>query len=299
MTINTQGHDYLGAKISETSDISGCSMWQMKIIKNKHMKKTIFHISKMDCPSEENLIRMKLDGLSEIKQLDFDIANRKLTIYHDADNPEIENRLNELNLGAQRIDTIISEESELTEQKSQTKLLWAVLFINFAFFVIEMISGIISGSMGLLADSLDMLADSFVYGLSLWAVGAVVSRKKLVARLSGYFQIILAGLGLMEVVRRFVYSETAPSFKAMIIVSFFALMANAASMFILQKTKSNEAHIKASKIFTSNDIIINIGIIIAGILVMFSNSLIPDLIIGTIVFVIVLQGALRILKLGR
>jgi Co/Zn/Cd efflux system component len=32
--------------------------------------------------------------------------------------------------------------------------------------------------MGLVADSLDMLADAFVYGLSLFAVGAAVSRKK-------------------------------------------------------------------------------------------------------------------------
>ncbi len=46
--------------------------------------------------------------------------------------------------------------------------------------------------MGLVADSLDMLADSFVYGLSLWAVGSTVLRKKKVARRSGYFQLSLA-----------------------------------------------------------------------------------------------------------
>ena len=45
----------------------------------KLMKKTIFEITKMDCPSEENLIRMKLDGMSSIANLDFDIPNRKLT----------------------------------------------------------------------------------------------------------------------------------------------------------------------------------------------------------------------------
>ena len=44
------------------------------------MQKTIFEITKMDCPSEENLIRMKLDGISSIANLDFDIPNTKLKI---------------------------------------------------------------------------------------------------------------------------------------------------------------------------------------------------------------------------
>ena len=56
---------------------------------------------------------------------------------------------------------------------------------------------------------------------------------------------------------------------------------------------------KASMIFTSNDVIINLGVIIAGFLVHMLNSNKPDLIIGTIVFILVIQGAYRILKLGR
>ena len=42
---------------------------------------------------------------------------------------------------------------------------------------------------------------------------------------------------------------------------------------------------KASMIFTSNDVIINLGVIIAGFLVNWLSSSKPDLIIGTIVFV--------------
>jgi Co/Zn/Cd efflux system component len=56
---------------------------------------------------------------------------------------------------------------------------------------------------------------------------------------------------------------------------------------------------KASMIFTSNDVIINLGVIIAGILVHYLSSDKPDLIIGTIVFVLVSQGAFRILKLSK
>ena len=86
----------------------------------------------------------------------------------------------------------------------------------------------------------------------------------------------------------------------MIVISMFALIANGACLYILQKSKSKEeAHMKASMIFTSNDVIINLGVIIAGVLVKYLNSSKPDLIIGSIVFVLVIQGAFRILKLSK
>ena len=56
---------------------------------------------------------------------------------------------------------------------------------------------------------------------------------------------------------------------------------------------------KASMIFTSNNVIINMGVIIAGLLVNWFSSSKPDLIIGTIVFILVIQGAFRILKVSK
>lgn len=253
----------------------------------------------MDCPSEENLVRIKLDGISEIKNLAFDIPNRQLTVFHDGGLQSIENSILDLNLGGRRIRTEQSDQLEFEEPAKQRKLLWTVLAINFAFFVIEMTTGLVSGSMGLVADSLDMLADAFVYAISLFAVGAAVARKKNIAKIAGYFQITLAVIGFIEVVRRFVGVEEMPDFLTMIIVSVLALMANGICLYLLQKSKSKEAHMQASAIFTSNDVIINLGVITAGILVNWLDSSKPDLIIGTIVFVVVIQGAIKILKLGK
>ena len=264
------------------------------------MQKTIFEITKMDCPSEENLIRMKLDAISSIVNLDFDIPNRKLTVFHSGETDQIEKCVIELNLGGKKISTEQTNQTEFKENANQKKLLWSVLVINFAFFVIEMTTGIISKSMGLIADSLDMLADSFVYGISLFAVGGTLIKKKRIAKLAGYFQITLAIIGFVEVLRRFFGGEKLPDFSTMIIVSIFALIANGICLYILQKSKSKEeAHMKASMIFTSNDVIINLGVIIAGLLVNWLNSSKPDLIIGTIVFGLVIQGAFRILKLSK
>ncbi len=263
------------------------------------MEKTVFEITKMDCPSEENLIRIKLDEIPSIKFLDFDIPNRKLTIYHDGEIDRIEQAVSQLKLREKKLSTVHTDKSIFNKNKHQKKLLWTVLAINFIFFLIEMTTGLISKSMGLVADSLDMLADSFVYGISLFAVGGTLIRKRKIAKLAGYFQIILAIIGFVEILRRFFGVIEIPDYRIMVIVSIFALIANGVCLYLLQKSKSkNEAHMQASMIFTSNDVIINLGVIIAGILVSLMNSSIPDLIIGTIVFILVIQGALRILKLG-
>ena len=85
----------------------------------------------------------------------------------------------------------------------------------------------------------------------------------------------------------------------MIGISLLALIANAFCLWLLQRTNSKEAHIRASVIFSANDVIINAGVIAAGLLVWWLDSGIPDLVVGIIVFIIVLRGAVRILKLAK
>ncbi len=220
------------------------------------MNKTIFSVSKMDCPSEEQLIRMKLEGLNQIRSLKFDPANRKLMVIHTGNYNEISDLLERLHLGTS---------------------LEATSF----------------------ADSLDMLADSFVYGLALFATGKMAKKKKLVARVSGFFQIFLAATGFAEAIRRFFEIEEAPDFQTMIIISLLALTGNAVCLFLLQKSKSREVHMQASMIFTSNDVLANLGVILAGVLVYLTSSKYPDLLIGTLVFILVGFGSIRILKLSK
>ncbi|MDE2324657.1 MAG: heavy metal translocating P-type ATPase [Betaproteobacteria bacterium] len=46
-----------------------------------------YRIDKMDCPTEERLIRNKLEGMPGVVQLDFNLLNRELTVYHRLDQP--------------------------------------------------------------------------------------------------------------------------------------------------------------------------------------------------------------------
>ena len=261
------------------------------------MNKSTYHVTKMDCSAEEQLVRMRLDGFPTIERLEFDLPNRILAVYHTGDAEPITEAVNSLSLGSTFKGSELANLPMGENTTKQRQLLITVLVINFVLFIVEMTTGLISHSMGLVADSLDMLADALVYGLSVYAVGKAVAVKKKIAKASGYFQLVLAVACFAEVIRRFFgYSET-PVFQTMIIISCVALLGNAISLYLLNKQKSDEAHMKASWIFTTNDIIVNLGVITAGVLVYFLNSTYPDLIIGAIVFIVVARGALRILKL--
>lgn len=265
------------------------------------MHKTTFKISKMDCPSEEQMIRLKLANLDNISTMEFDIQNRELKVYHTDNHVLILDKLNELKFDTSLVESVYVEKngSHVENPEHEKKLLWQVLTINFFFFILELATGIISDSMGLVADSLDMLADSIVYGLALFVVGGTLEKKKNIAVAAGYFQMILAVFGLIEVIRRFINWEAIPNFLTMIIISILALIGNGLCLYLLQKSKSKEAHMQASMIFTSNDVIVNLGVILAGSLVFLTNSKYPDLIVGTVVFFIVAQGAFKILKLSK
>ncbi|GHV15755.1 transporter [Spirochaetia bacterium] len=264
------------------------------------MEKTLFHIKEMDCPAEEQMVRMRLADLKVVKQLVFDLEDRDLTVFHDGGLESITAAINSLNFGSSVTATgAYTESVPQDDDTTNKKLLWTVLIINFSMFVIGVTSGFIAHSMGLVADSLDELADAFVYGLSIYAIAGTLIVKKRVARISGILQLLLAIAGFVEVIRRFIGQETVPNPIIMMAVSVVALIANTASLLLLGKTKGQEVNIKASKIFTSNDVIVNIGVIAAGVLVLVLGSKIPDLVIGAVVFTVVLRGSISIIKLSK
>jgi Co/Zn/Cd efflux system component len=163
-------------------------------------------------------------------------------------------------------------------------------------FVIELTAGLIAQSAGLVADSLDMFADAAVYGLALYAVGHSVKMQLRAAHLAGVLQLILALGVLLEAGRRFVFGSE-PESMTMMAVAFVALIANTSCLLLISRHREGGAHMKASWIFSANDVLINTGVILAGALVAWTGSRYPDLIIGTLVGLVVLNGARRILAL--
>jgi Co/Zn/Cd efflux system component len=166
---------------------------------------------------------------------------------------------------------------------SQKRVLYWLLGINATMFFVEMTVGILADSTALIADSMDMLADAVVYGIGIYAVGKSILHKAKAAKISGYFQLLLGVIILIDITRR-------------LFLGFIALIANVVCLVIIRNHKNDEVHMRASWIFSANDVIANMGVIIAGVLVVWLDSRVPDLVIGCIVSIVVLRGAWMILK---
>ena len=183
-----------------------------------------------------------------------------------------------------------SDQTENLERKT----LIALLAINAVMFFTEITLGFLAESTGLIADSLDMLADAGVYGLSLFVVGKGIERQSRAASISGVLQIIL-GIGvIVEVTRRLLFGSE-PESLLIIAVGTAALMANIYCLFLLSRHREAGVHMRASWIFSTNDVIANIGVIVSGVLVLALDNRYPDLVIGTIISAIVVRGGFRIL----
>ncbi len=263
-----------------------------------------FSVPKMDCPSEERMIRLALNGLPELRSLSFDLTSRQVSAFHDGGVEPITTKLKSLGLGAELLETqpatqeaaSANSASEATAAAKEASTLKILLGINAGMFAIEMGTGLLAQSTGLIADSLDMFADAAVYGLALFAVGRSAQLQVRAAHLAGIFQILLALGVLVEVARRFIYGSE-PESLLMMGVGLVALVANAGCLWLIYGHREGGAHMKASWIFSANDVLANVGVIVAGALVAWTGSPYPDLLIGTIVGLIVLNGARRILAL--
>ena len=181
------------------------------------------------------------------------------------------------------------------KDRAQSRTLIILLAINGVMFVAEIIAGIVGDSTALIADSLDMLADASVYAIGLYAVGRSLLVKANAAHISGIFQVLL-GLGvLLDIVRRFIVGSE-PESLLMMAVGFVALIANSICLALIYKHRQGEVHMRASWIFSKNDVIANLGVISGGVLVAWLGSSWPDLMIGLVIATIVIRGGIHIIK---
>jgi Co/Zn/Cd efflux system component len=261
------------------------------------LRESLFTVPKMDCPSEERMIRMALDEVAGVQSIRCDLSERQVRVVHGADPQEVSARLERLGLGAALIETTATPgAAQVSDPIGEAQTLRIVLAINAVMFVGELAMAWFAQSAGLLSDSLDMFADAAVYGLALYAVGRSAHARTRTAHAAGWVQAALAIGALGEVVRRFLWGS-APEPPLMMVVATVALAANVACLWLVTRHREGGAHMKASVIFSANDVIANAGVIVAGLLVSWTGSRYPDLVVGAVIAVIVGLGARRILRL--
>jgi cation diffusion facilitator family transporter len=177
----------------------------------------------------------------------------------------------------------------------ERRILTIALVLNAAMAVIGGLASWIAHSTGLLADALDMLSDATAYTVGLVAIGRSARFKANAAWLSGGALLLLGLLVLVEVARRVIYGAE-PLSSWMIGTALLSLLVNVIVLRMLSPLKSGEVHLRATWIFTRADVVANIGVILAGVLVMSFGSPYPDFFVGALIGLYVMKEAAEILR---
>ena len=186
------------------------------------------------------------------------------------------------------------ELERLARQADQRRVLVAAMIINGVMFFAEFGAGLVAGSAALMADATDMLADAFVFGLSLYAVARSDRWKAGVAAFKGAF-ILLLGLGILVNVAIKIQSGVPPSSSLMLVFGGAALVANLVCLGLLWRFRAQDVNMASTWECSRNDVISNVGVLIAAALVAVTSSPWPDIFIGLAMAAVVLRSAVRVL----
>lgn len=177
------------------------------------------------------------------------------------------------------------------QNAAHRRVLWAVLIINAAMFVVEVAAGLAAGSASLQADALDFLGDAANYGVSLFVVGMALRYRATAALAKG---VTMGVFGLWVIWHA--THGTLPSAFTMGTVGFAALAANTASFGLLWAYKAGDANMRSVWICTRNDVVGNLAVLLAALGVFGTGAGWPDVVVASIMAGLALQGAAVVIR---
>ena len=175
------------------------------------------------------------------------------------------------------------------------RVLWTVLAINAAMFLVEIGAGLAAGSASLQADALDFLGDAANYAISLLVVGMALRYRASAALAKGATMGVF-GLWVIATVIWHAVHGTLPSAFAMGAVGVAALAANAASFALLWAYRDGDANMRSAWICTRNDVLGNLAVLLAALGVFGTGTGWPDIIVAAIMSALALQGASTVVR---
>ena len=188
-----------------------------------------------------------------------------------------------------------TELEKLGRQADKRRVLMIVLLINAVMFFVEFTAGVMAGSSALMADATDMLGDALVYGVSLYALSKGDRWKAGAAVFKGVL-ILLLGISILVNVAIKLSTGVPPSSTLMLAFGAMALVANLACLSLLWRFRRQDVNMASTFECSRNDVISNVGVLIAAGTVALTSSPWPDIAIGAVMAVVILRSSARVLR---
>lgn len=271
-----------------------------------------YHVTGMDCASCAAKIEgaaRKVEGVDEVK---VSIASQIMTLNVDDPQtrlPAIEQAVTSLGYQLDRIGQpkVAGAETDEDDDKipdlshvtpAYKRALWIVVLLNVGYGVIEIFGSFLSGSQALQADALDFVGDGLISFLGLIAVGWGLAARAKAALLQGGF-LGLLGLGVIGSTLYRVFVEHEPETLLMGGFAVVAFIVNVAAALVLLPHRNGDANMRAVWLFSRNDAIGNLAVVVAAVLVWALSSSWPDLLVAFAVAGLFLQSAWSIIRDAR
>ena len=180
-------------------------------------------------------------------------------------------------------------------RESHGRVLWIVLAINALMFLVEGWAGLLAHSTSLLADALDMLGDALVYGFSLFVLARTARWQAGAALAKGGFMLAF-GVGVLGEALYKVFHPVLPNVETMGGIGGIAFAANLVCFFLLYRHRGDNLNMSSTWLCSRNDLIANVGVLLAAGGSYFLVSRWPDIIVGGIIASLFLSSALTVLS---
>ncbi len=256
-----------------------------------------------DCAAEIEAGVRKLEGVDDVR---VSIASELMTLHVDDPRrrlPEVERAVQALGYHLERIDSAAQEASGGAKDATRhdpayRRALWIVVALNVGYGVVEIGAGLAGQSQALQADALDFLGDGLITFLGLLAIGWGLAWRARAALIQGVFLALLgAGVLLGTAYRVLVLNE--PSAETMGLFGAIALVVNVVAALVLMRHRAGDANVRAVWLFSRNDALGNLAVVIAAGLVAWTRTPWPDLVVAFVIAGLFLQSAWSIIRHAR
>lgn len=256
-----------------------------------------------DCAAKIEAGVRKLEGVDDVR---VSIASELMTLHVDDRErrlPEVERTVQGLGYHLERIDAAAPMSSgeakdTMRSEPAYRRALWVVVLLNVGYGLVEIGAGLFGRSQALQADALDFFGDGLITFLGLLAIGWSLAWRARAALIQGIFLAVL-GLGVLVSTGYRVLVLNEPNAEIMGLFGAIALVVNVTAASVLIPHRAGDANARAVWLFSRNDALGNLAVVIAAGLVFWTRTPWPDLVVAFVIAGLFLQSAWSIIRHAR
>lgn len=264
-----------------------------------------YRVTGMDCGDCAAKIETGVRGLDGIEEVRVSIASELMTLRVDdplRTLPEVERKVRDLGYHIERVGAAAADggavRSPASTAPAYRRALWIVVLLNVGYGLVEIVAGLLGRSQALQADALDFFGDGLITLLGLLAIGWSLAWRARAALIQGIFLAVL-GLGVLVSTAYRVLVLNTPSAETMGLFGAIALVVNVAAAIVLIPHRAGDANARAVWLFSRNDALGNLAVVIAAGLVFGTKTAWPDLVVAFVIAGLFLQSAWSIIRHAR